>query len=687
MRPTPPSSTPWPAPEQTARASLQFERAAPEPVWIPDQATHSNLRHYIDWLRTERGVPVGADYHSLWRWSVTSLADFWRSIWDYFDVRSSTPVQSVLVDAAMPGARWFPGTRLNYVEHMLLVGERRADLLAILDIGEGSGPRADRVERRWSWRQLLEQVGALAATLREKGVRPGDPVVGYAPNTAELVVGFLAAASIGAVWASCGQDYAAGAAAERLAQLHPVVLLAADGYRYNGREHDRRSAVAELAQRLPTLRATITYPRLGLPFPAAPDRLDWADATARPAKVAPEALEFDHPLWVLFSSGTTGPPKGLVHGHGGILLEHLKAMSFNLDLAEGDLFFWYTSPSWMVWNYLISGLLVGGSIVCYDGGPTYPDTSVLWDIAAKHRVTLLGSSPGHLQASARAAVPRAGRDLSALRSLGSSGSALPAEAYRWAARALGPNVQVNSTSGGTDVVSAFASSNTLTPVWPGELSGPCLGVALDAWDSAGQPVRDDVGELVVTSPMPSMPLRLWNDPDGQRYRDAYFSVYPGVWRHGDWITITSRGSVIVHGRSDSTLNRNGVRMGSSDIYRVVERDPQVDEALVLGIEQLDGGYWVPLFVVLRPEATLDADLRERLRNAIRTEVSPRHVPDEIIVAPAIPHTRTGKKLEVPIKRMLMGSAAGDVVDPGSVDDADALAWFATFSRESEGRQP
>lgn len=646
----------------------------PDPVWLPDPKADSNLRDFTQWLRDERGLRIGEDYHDLWSWSVDALTDFWRSIWDYFEVRSETAVTTVLGSEAMPGADWFPGTRINYVEHMLRATEQAAGV-AIVDIVEGTV--SYEVRRSWTWHELWSATGALAAALSDLGVSPGDRVVGYAPNAAELVVALLATASLGAVWACCGQDYAPSAAADRLAQLEPVVLIAADGYRFNGEAHDRRAAVADLRALLPTLRATISIDRLGLP---TCDVIPWSEATSVRANLTPAKVAFSHPLWVLFSSGTTGLPKGIVHSHGGALLEHLKATAFNLDLRRGDRFFWYTSPSWMVWNYLVSGLLARASIVCYDGSPTFPGAEVLWDIVSEQGVTNFGTSPGHLRLSEqRGVVPIEGRDLSRLRTVSSSGSPLPPDAYRWVAQAVGRHIQVNSTSGGTDVVSAFAGSTATTPIWPGELSAPCLGVACDAWDATGRPVRDSVGELVVTRPMPSMPIGFWNDPDGSRYRDAYFSTFSGVWRHGDWITITPRGSIVFHGRSDSTLNRNGVRMGSADIYQAVERLPEISETLVVGVEEPEGGYWMPLFVCLHDGFLLTNDLADRIRRAVRENVSPRHVPDEIIVAPRIPHTRTGKKLEIPIKRLLMGERLTAVAEPGSVDDPEVLSWFAEFA--------
>jgi acetoacetyl-CoA synthetase len=677
-----------------------------EPIWAPtpDDVAAAQVSRFARWLSQDGRARLTGDYLELWRWSTERLEEFWPAVWDYFDVRSASPYERVLSGSVMPDVRWFTGAQVSYVEH--LFRGRDPDRVAVIDVRESAG--AAPVSRELTWGMLREQVGDVAARLRDMGVGPGDRVAGYVPNAAEAVIAFLATAALGAIWSGCGQDYSPAAAAERLAQLEPVVLIAADGYRYGGREFDKRGAVAELSALLPSLRATIVFPRLGLPRAAgtfgwppsgrsgglAPGAVPFGVVSEGSAGLGPgggsfdtssggldglvpRAVPFSHPIWVLFSSGTTGRPKGIVHSTGGVLLEHLKAMSLGLDLGERDTFFWYTSPSWMVWNYLVSGLLAGARILCYDGSPGYPSWDVLWALAAEHRVTLLGSSPAHLRACAQAGVePGRDHDLSALRSLGSSGSALPSDAYFWVADHVGRRVRVNSTSGGTDVVSAFAGGSAILPVWPGELSAPGLGVALDSWDARGRPVRGEVGELVVTKPMPSMPVAFWNDPDGSRYRDAYFGTYPGVWRHGDWITITGRGSVVVHGRSDATLNRSGVRMGSADIYHVVERLDEITEALVVGVERPEGEYWMPLFVVLKPGHELDDALAGKIRRAIREGASPRHVPDEIIAVPAIPHTRTGKKLEIPVKRILQGGDPGQVMDVGAVDDPDALRWFA-----------
>ncbi|WP_128433883.1 acetoacetate--CoA ligase [Streptomyces cyaneus] len=646
------------------------------PCWTPDpqSASRSRIADFARWAARHRGVAAEADYAALHRWSVTDLEGFWSAVWEYFDVDAQTPYEKVLAEETMPGARWFTGATLNYAHHALrnLTDDAPA-IVALDETGSGYEVTGGR---------LRAEVASVAATLRELGVGQGDRVVGYLPNTPHAVVAFLAAASLGAVWSVCGQDYAPKAAADRFAQLEPTVLVAADGYLFNGTAHDRREAALELAHALPTLKATVLVDHVGLPGPGLSSTypslvLPWEDAATRTEELTCTPVPFDHPLWVVFSSGTTGLPKGIVHGHGGVLLEHLKTLGLQSDLGPGDRLLWYTTTHWMMWNLVVSTLLTGATTCTYDGSPaplTQPD--ILWELAARHRVTLFGSSPQYLLGMAKFGIDPSVHDLSSIRAVGCTGSALPASAYPWVGEHLGAYVQLASISGGTDVVSGFAGGAPTVPVWAGELSVPYLGVALAAYDDEGFPVVDQVGELVVTRPMPSMPLYFWNDPDGSRYRDAYFSTYPGVWRHGDWITLTGHGSVIVHGRSDSTLNRNGVRLGSGDIHDVVERLPEITEALVIGAEEPDGGYWMPLFVVLAAGAELDDALRDRIREAIRTGASPRHVPDEIIEVPAVPHTRTGKKLEVPVKRLLQGAPIEQVVNPAAVDDPGLIDHYA-----------
>ncbi|MFJ4652847.1 acetoacetate--CoA ligase [Nocardia sp. NPDC088792] len=642
-----------------------------EPQWVPGEQdiAEAQVSYFARFVEKRTGVSV-PDYQALWQWSVDDLAGFWGEVWDYFHLGARAG--EVLASSEMPGAQWFPGTRLNYVDRV--VSQARTDRPAILGVDE------DGSIAEISWATMLATAAAFARTLRELGVGPGDRVAGYLPNIPEAIIAFLGTASLGATWSACGQDYSAQAALDRLGQLEPKVLVTADGYRFGGKTHDKSADITTLRAGLPTLAATVVVPRLGASAPgtALPDTLSWADLPVDAAhpEIHLEQVAFDHPLWVLYSSGTTGKPKGIVHGHGGVVLEHLKSVALQSDIGPDDTFLWYTSPSWMMWNFQVAGLLVGATVVTYDGSPAAPTPDALWQIAARTRATVVGTSPGYVLGCMKAgSVPRRDHDLSALRLVGITGSSLPPSSSLWLHENVG--VPVASISGGTDVVSAFIGGVRTVPVWPGELSAPYLGVALDSWDESGNPVRGEVGELVITKPMPSMPIHFWNDPDNSRYHDAYFDMFPGVWRHGDWITLTPHGSVIVHGRSDSTLNRQGIRMGSADIYQAVESLPEITEALVIGVELPEGAYWMPLFVTLAPGISLTDDLKTRINTKIRQEVSPRHVPDEIIEAPGIPHTRTGKKLEVPIKKLFQGADPAKVLSPTAVDNPALLDWYAT----------
>ena len=615
-------------------------------------------------------APAG-DYGALWQWSVDNPARFWRALWEYFDIQATVGPgagdSAVLAEATMPGARWFPDVTLNYVDQILRHCGRTGP--AIIGIGE------DGTRTQIDWPQLPGRIGAVAAELRRLGVGPGDQVGAYLPDVAEAMVAFLATAALGAVWSGCGQDYAPQGAAARLGQLKPKVVFSCDGYQLNGRWIDKRSDTAELMDLL-----------TGKPALLLLDGERYRELITTP--VAPDitSVGFDHPLWVLFTSGTTGAPKGIVHGHGGVVLEHLKAAVLHADLDADDVFFWQTALSWMMWNFRIAGLLCGGTVVCYSGHPMYPDADRLWQLIETERVTYFGTSPGHLLASRKAGLhPGVEHDLSRLRALGSTGSPLPGDLFTWVQTEVGNDVEVSSISGGTDVVTAFAGGTTGVPAMPGELATRYLGVALHSWSPNREPLTGEVGELVITAPMPSMPVAFTNDPDGSRYRAAYFDhqwadgAAPNIWRHGDWVTVTERGSLVVHGRSDATLNRHGIRMGSADIYEVVEAIDAVTEAFVLGIDGPDGAYWMPLFVTLADGVQLDDALVNTISTEITSRLSPRHVPDDVIAAPGIPHTRTGKKLEVPVTAIMAGHE-GVSLDPRSIDNPDLIEWYREKGR-------
>ncbi|MFF1545653.1 acetoacetate--CoA ligase [Streptomyces sp. NPDC058291] len=648
----------------------------PEPLWRPDpqRMAEAQVTRFQTWAAEHHGAPADGGYPALHRWSVDELETFWKAVTQWFDVRFSTPYTRVLGERSMPGAAWFPGGTLNYAEHALRAAATRPDEPALLYVDEIHAPSPV------TWSELRRQVGSLAGELRALGVRPGDRVSGYLPNIPQAVVALLATAAVGGVWTSCAPDFGARSVLDRFQQIEPVVLFTVDGYRYGGKEHDRRAVVAELRAELPTLRAVVHIPLLGAEPPEG--ALEWSALTSADTEPVFEQVPFDHPLWVLYSSGTTGLPKAIVQSQGGILVEHLKQLGLHCDLGPQDRFFWYTSTGWMMWNFLVSGLLTGTTIVLYDGSPGHPDTGAQWRVAERTGATLYGTSAAYVMACRKAEVhPSRDFDLSRIRCVATTGSPLPPDGFRWLHDEVRHDLWIASVSGGTDVCSCFAGAVPTLPVYTGELQAPGLGTDLQSWDPEGHPVVDEVGELVVTNPMPSMPVRFWNDPDGSRYHDSYFDTYPGVWRHGDWITVTSRGSVVIHGRSDSTLNRQGVRMGSADIYEVLERIPEIKESLVVGIEQPDGGYWMPLFVHLAPGAVLDAALLDRIKQAIREQLSPRHVPDEVIEVPGVPHTLTGKRIEVPVKRLLQGTPLEKAVNPGSVDDLDLLHFYEDLARK------
>jgi acetoacetyl-CoA synthetase len=640
----------------------------PTVLWQPDEAfaERTRLRAYMRWLAEARGVDA-ATYDELWRWSIGDLEGFWSSIAAYFDVRFHVPPRAVLGRREMPGTEWFPGAELSLPEHILR--GRDDDAVAIRHASEL------RPLRELTWGELRALTARIQAGLRDLGVSRGDRVAAYMPNIPETIAAFLAVAGLGAIWSSCSPDFGARSVIDRFAQIEPTVLLAVDGYRYGGRDYDRGAVVEEIHEQVGG-----TLVRLGYL-----DGSGWQDGFLGRAG-ADSALElapvpFDHPLWVLYSSGTTGLPKAIVHGHGGILLEQLKKLNLHLDAHDGDRIFWFTTTGWMMWNFLVGVLLTPASIVLYDGNPGTPSLDRLWELAAQAGITCFGTSAAFIANCMKAGVrPAAGRDLSALRSVGSTGSPLSPEGFRWVYDELGSDTWLFSTSGGTDVCTAFVGGVPLEPVYEGELQARSLGCDVQAFDEAGRPLVDEVGELVITQPMPSMPLFFWSDPDGDRLREAYFEMYPGVWRHGDWIEITSRGTAIIYGRSDSTINRGGVRMGTSEIYRVVLALDEIVDALVVDVPRTGAESWMALFVVLRDDAELDDGLRAAIARRVREDCSPRHVPDDVFAVAAVPRTLSGKVLEVPVKRILAGTPPERAASRDSLANPEALDWFVEFAR-------
>jgi acetoacetyl-CoA synthetase len=649
-------------------ASTPTTHSSGEMLWDPsgEDRERTRIGAYRRWLSSERGLQFDT-YEDLWQWSVSDLSGFWTSIWDHFDVISHRPPERVVSGHTMPGVRWFEGAELNYAEHALRASDPSTK--AIIAYSQTRSPRA------LTYGELAEQVARARAGLRRLGVGVGDRVVAYMPAIPETTVLFLAVASLGAVWAVCPPEFGTHSVLSRLGQLEPKVMVTVDGYRYGGKEIDRSAEIAVLREQLDTLEATVLVPYLDSSA-ALTDAISWDELTAIAEPLSFEPVEFSHPLWVLFSSGTTGLPKAIVHGHGGIVLEHLKSLALQHDVKPGDRFLFYSTTAWMVWNLMTSNLLVGAASVLIDGNPVQPDLGNLWRIAEQSRATHLGLSASYLMLCRKSELaPGRDFDLDTLRFLVSSGAPLPGSGFRWVYEQLDRSrVYLTSGSGGTDVCSGFVGAVPVLPVYAGEMSGKQLGASVEAFDQDGKAVTDELGELVITAPMPSMPISFWNDPGDARYRSAYFDVYPGVWRHGDWIFFTSHGTSVITGRSDATLNRGGVRLGTIEIYEVVEAFDEVSDSLVIYIEDPDaaGMGKLLLFLVLAPDALPDEEFNGRVRGELRTNLSPRHVPDEIHFVPGVPRTLTGKKLEVPVKMIFKGADPASVVNPDSLADPSML---------------
>jgi acetoacetyl-CoA synthetase len=643
-------------------------------LWTPsrERIDGSRLSDFSRWLAAERGLRF-ASYNELHRWSVEDLDGFWSAVAQWLGVRWSTPPEGVIVGRAMPGARWFPGGRLNYAEHLLFpLTDVTGSQVAV------TAAREDGEETTATWDELRGQVASVRSWLQANGVGRGDRVAALLPNGLEALVAVLAVGSLGAVWSSCSPDFGPTAIADRFTQIEPVVLLTVDGYLYGGKRYDVLPTVQELRTHLPSLKATVLVPYLDRTA-ALDDATSWTDLLAPDGELAFEPMAFDDPLWVLYSSGTTGLPKPILHGHGGMLLEHAKQLSLHFDLGPTDRFFWFSTTGWMMWNLLISGLAVGASLVLYDGNPSFPDADSLWQLAERHAITCLGLGAPYIQACARSDLhPGRDRDLSALRTVGSTGAPLPAEGFAWIYDEVGTDVMLSSPSGGTDVCTAFVGGAPVLPVRAGVISCALLGCAVEAFNAAGEAVIDEVGELVITAPMPSMPVGFWNDPDGSRLREAYYETYPGVWRHGDWVKFAADGSCVIYGRSDSTLNRGGVRMGTSEFYRVVEDLPEVEDSLVVDTSAAGVEGRLLLFVVLRDGASLETVTGE-LRQRIRSQLSPRHVPDEVVAIEVVPRTLNGKKCEVPVKRVLAGVPLDRAVSAGALKDPGSMAPFLAMA--------
>ena len=638
---------------------------------------NSHLKKYQIWLEERLGQSF-ADYQELWRWSVENVEDFWESIWEYFEVRSHSSYTNVLASQKMPGAKWFEGATLNYAEHLM---RNAKDTETAIYFGNESG-----AIKEISWKELKQKVASMSEYLSNLGVRKGDRVVAFLPNIPEATIAFLAVNTLGAIWSSTSPDFGVESVVDRFAQIEPKVLLAVDGYHYNGKAHSKVDTVNEIVSKLNTLEKIIILPYLNekalSEFPGEYENMNDCFKNEQ-AVLKTTPVPFDHPMWVLYSSGTTGLPKAIVQSHGGILLEHLKYMAFHNDVHEGEKFFWYSTTGWMMWNFVQAAFLMGASIVLYDGSPTYPDFNAMWDFSQKVGINHFGTSAPFLVASMKRGVqPIKTHDFSTMRSLSSTGAPLPPAAFEWVYENIKKDLWLCSMAGGTDVCTAFIGGNPYYPVHKGEIQCRALGVSLFAYDDSADPVEDELGEMVIDKPMPSMPIYFWNDENDKRYTASYFEDYPGKWRHGDFIRINSEtNGLVIYGRSDATLNRHGIRIGTAEIYRAVNKIVEVQDALIINLELEGGKHYMPLFVKMKEGIDLDQSIKDKINAQLIKEYTRRHVPDEIIEVPDIPYTMSGKKMEAPVKKILMKLPMEKSIKIDSLRNPESVAFFIKLAEK------